>query len=97
MVGSITGTEPGTPLPGGMEILPLNWDIFTSLVITLMNGPAFSNFMGILDGSGKASAELNVSSPLPSNLAGTLIHFAYAVYFPTDPTQLNAGPPVRLR
>ena len=42
LVGSMSGTDPGTPLPGGMATLPLNWDLFTNLVISLMNTPFFS-------------------------------------------------------
>ena len=33
LLGSISGDEPGTPLPGGMATLPLNWDVLTNLII----------------------------------------------------------------
>ena len=37
LLGGITGTVPGTPLPGGLVTLPLNMDLFTNIVIGLIN------------------------------------------------------------
>jgi hypothetical protein len=82
LLGSISGTTPGTPLPGGMVTLPLNWDIFTNLVITFANTPAFTNFMGPLDAGGNASASLNVG-PF-SGATGLSMYFAYTLPFPYD-------------
>jgi plastocyanin len=77
MLGSITGSVPGTPLPGGTAVLPINWDVFTGLVVSLLNTPIFSNFQGSLDVSGKGTAALNLG-PLPG-AAGLIMTFAYAV------------------
>ena len=82
MLGSITGSFPGTPLPGGTAVLPINWDIFTGLVVSLLNTPVFSNFQGNLDVSGKSTAMLNLG-PLPG-AAGLTMTFAYAVAPPWD-------------
>ena len=60
--------EPGITLPGGMVTLPVNWDPFTNIVITLMNSPVFSGFMGNLNASGQAAAQMNLSA-LPSGTA----------------------------
>ena len=84
ILGSVTGTKPGIPLPGGRAILPLNWDIFMNVVITFMNTPIFSNFRGTLDASGSAAARLDTLGPLPPGTAGTVIHVAYALNGPWD-------------
>ncbi|MEW6743257.1 MAG: C25 family cysteine peptidase [Planctomycetota bacterium] len=33
VLGSVTGTSPGFDLPGGTHV-PLNWDVFTTLIVT---------------------------------------------------------------
>ena len=83
ILGSITGTNPGTPLPGNMVILPLNWDLFTNMVINLANTPVFTNFMGALDGTGKATAQMNVGA-LPPGTAGLRMYFAFGLMSPYD-------------
>lgn len=81
LVGSVTGCEPGIPLPGGLATLPVNYDIFTNLTITLANTAIFPNFMSILDGSGEATATMN----LPTFSAGYVtLYFAYALNGPWD-------------
>lgn len=82
LFGSVTGTSPGVPLPGGMAILPLNWDIFTNMVISYANLPIFSNFMGQLNSSGRAFASLNLG-PV-SGATGLVMDFAYALANPWD-------------
>ena len=82
LLGGITGTTPGIPLPGGMVVLPVNWDLFTNIVIQLVNTPIFQNFMGVLDGQGSGAAQLNLG-PVPG-FAGTKLYFAYAMNNPWD-------------
>lgn len=79
---SITGTEPGTPLPGGM-VLPINWDVLTNLGLKIVNSPIFSNFLGVLDLKGKAVATFNTFGPLPAGSFGVL-SFAYGLGDPWD-------------
>ncbi|MHC4946269.1 MAG: hypothetical protein ACYTG7_24920, partial [Planctomycetota bacterium] len=55
LLGTVSGTDPGTPLPGGLATLPLNWDPFTDVVLLLLNSPVFLNFLGSLDANGQAS------------------------------------------
>ena len=83
LLGSITGTDPGTPLPGGKVTLPLNFDIFTNMVINLANTPPFSNFIGKLDSSGSANAVFNTFGPIPG-AAGITMNFAFALNSPWD-------------
>lgn len=82
MLGSVTGTSPGTPLKGGTT-LPLNWDFFTSLVINLLNTPVFANFQGQLDATGSAQATFDTFGPV-SGATGLIIHFAYTLANPFD-------------
>jgi hypothetical protein len=77
LLGSVSGSEPGTPLPGGKVILPLNWDSFTDVMIKLLNGPVFKDFMGSLDGQGCGEAEIDLS-PVPAG-AGLTLYFAYGL------------------
>lgn len=83
LLGSVTGTDPGIPLPGGKVTLPLNWDFFTNTVIALINTPVFSNFMGSVDGTGSATATFNAMAPFPG-AAGLTFNFAYALNKPWD-------------
>ncbi|MFH2000759.1 MAG: cupredoxin family copper-binding protein [Planctomycetota bacterium] len=78
LLGSITGIEPGTPLPGGFATLPLNFDVFTDIVFSLLNTPVCSNFLSTLDNNGASSAVLNTGGPLPA-AAGLVMWYAFAL------------------
>ena len=80
--GGVSGTGPGTPLPGGQATLPVNWDLFTNVVIGLANSPLFADFMGTLDGTGDATATLTLP-PVPG-MAGAVMVYAYALNKPWD-------------
>jgi hypothetical protein len=82
VLGSVTGTEPGYPLPGGHATLPLNWDPFTDLILIIMNSPILQNFLGKLDVNGRSTAQLNL--PPLSGFAGTVLYFAYTLNSPFD-------------
>lgn len=82
LLGGLSGTEPGIPLPGGMVTLPLNWDLFTGIVFTLANTSTFQNFLGTFDDQGEAMAEM-VIPPYPP-IAGLIMNFAYGVDKPWD-------------
>ena len=85
ILGSVTGTSPGTPLPGGQVTLPINWDVFTELTISLSGSPLFLNYMGALNTWGGASATLDCTSvTLPSSVIGLKIHFAFGLPKPWD-------------
>lgn len=83
LLGTMSGTSPGTALPGGLY-LPLNWDLFTDLTLLLANTPAAVNFLGILDGAGAGTAQLNTFGPIPSSSVGSTLDFAYTLYKPFD-------------
>jgi parallel beta-helix repeat protein len=83
IVGGVSGTEPGTQLPGGFATLPVNWDWFSDLEMLLLGTPIFLDFMGTLDAQGQGGAQLNVP-PLPSGSAGLIMHYAYCCNNPLD-------------
>ncbi len=83
LFGSLSGSTPGTVLPGG-EVLPINWDGFTGHLLRLaISGHPWVPFIGNLDGDGKAEAVLTVppNSPFPGNLPAT---FAFCLAQPFD-------------
>jgi hypothetical protein len=82
IVGSTSGTSPGFTLPGG-EILPINWDWFSDLEMTLLGPPIFTDFMGTLGAEGIGSAQFNVPT-LPAGSAGLIMYFAYCCNNPFD-------------
>ncbi len=83
LLGSVSGTTPGFPLPGGLT-LPLNWDVFTGIVFQKVNTPFFSTFQGQLDALGQGAAQLNTLGPLPPGFVGVKLYFAYLLYQPFD-------------
>ena len=82
ILGTVSGTSPGIPLPGGQVVLPINWDQMTNIGLMLLNTPAFDNFLGTLDVNGQAPAKLDLMH-LPG-AAGLYMHFAYALNNPWD-------------
>lgn len=69
---SVSGTNPGTPLPGSQPTLPLNWDSLTGAIY----------FFGLLDPNGNDPFLLDSNGPIPG-AAGLVFSFAYALLPPT--------------
>ena len=93
LVCTMSGYDPGMPLPGGGAWLPINPDSIT-LYPLLMGPPLFTNFIGPLDGAGQATATLNI--PANSGLVpSTTLHFAYALWkpwnFASNPVALHVA------
>ena len=82
-VGTTSGNEPGTLLPGGLVTIPLNRDWFTDFILARLSSPVFAGFWGTLDAAGQAAAFLN-APPLNPGWVGTTTHFAYALASPWD-------------
>jgi hypothetical protein len=95
ILGTMSGTSPGYGLPGGIVTLPINYDFFTDIVLLLLNTALFSDFLGVLDGSGTADAVL-AAPPLPAGSAGITMHYAYCCNSPFDyvsnPFEIVIGP-----
>jgi hypothetical protein len=71
-------------MPGGKVTLPINWDLFTNMIILFYNSHMFVDFLGFLDPQGKAKATYNTLGPLPQGTAGITMSFAYALHAPWD-------------
>lgn len=79
LVGSFTGSKPGTPLPGG--ILPLNWDPLTDIMLANKNlAGFFPGTAGVLDANGKAAAKVIVPAQAGVPLEGFSLTFAGVSY-----------------
>lgn len=52
-LGSVSGSTPGTPLPGG-AVLPLNHDGYYDYTVAHPNSAILSNSLGVLDANGRA-------------------------------------------
>jgi hypothetical protein len=85
LCSGMSGTTPGSKLPGGLATLPINWDPLSSVLFTLINTPFFEDFMGKLSmKDGSAQAYLNTFGPMPPGSAGLTLYFAYALNDPWD-------------
>lgn len=82
LVGGVTGTSPGTTLPGGL-VLPVNWDVFSDIVMSLLNSPVFADFYGMLDNEGFAAAQINAPTLTPTAV-GTVMYYAWCTGKPFD-------------
>jgi len=76
ILGTVSGTSPGIPLPGGAVVLPINWDVTTPFFLT-----AFPSLFGVLDNTGKSSSQIAFSQNLRI-LQDVTLHFAYALQGP---------------
>ncbi len=85
VLGSVSGTAPGLPLPGG--VLPLNPDPVFDIVLNNPGPPLFVDYAGILDGSGRASPRFVAPPGLLAPAVG--FHFDWAAVIlgpPKTPT-----------
>ena len=83
---TVSGTTPGTLLPGGEKTMPINWDLFTNIVanVNYPDSLVFEGFFGALDGVGRSTATFNTMGPVPG-MAGEKVSFAYILKgFPWD-------------
>jgi len=80
VLGSATGTVPGLPVDG--LSLPLNFDVYFSLTLSLPNSSLFVATLGFLDGEGRAQARIHMPPSLP--IAAVALHLDHA-YLVLDP------------
>lgn len=74
VLGSLSGTTPGTPIGGGVT-LPLVLDGYTNLTAALA-GPIVAPF-GLLGPDGEATATYFVPQPVAAAFVGTTVHHAF--------------------
>lgn len=82
VLGSITGTAPGTPI--GSVVLPLNYDGFFGVVVAQLGSAALPGFLGVLNADGNAYAQFDTQIPVPAQLIGLQVDFAYITMSPFD-------------
>ncbi len=78
VLGSISGTKPGTPLPGG-SVIPLNFDAYFNLTLAQPNMPPLVDSFGALDLQGRGLAKFFMPSGSDIVLVGTTVWHAFAV------------------
>jgi hypothetical protein len=79
VLGSLGGTSPGLPLPGGGE-LPLVFDAWTDVTLSQPNLPPYTDSFGTLDARGDGSTAFDVPAGLPASLAGFTFSHAFLVF-----------------
>jgi hypothetical protein len=76
VIGSTSGTAPGSPL--GAFTLPLNLDSYFTFTLTHANSPALPGSFGNLDASGAASAAIVLPAASSPSLVGAQGQHAFA-------------------
>jgi hypothetical protein len=88
LLGSISGTTPGTPI--GTTVLPLVIDGFTGSILSSF--ATLPGFLGTFNASGASTAQFDTQIPVPPFLLGLDLHFAYLTVDTFD----AASEPVRV-
>ncbi|HEX6810628.1 MAG TPA: hypothetical protein VF384_03290 [Planctomycetota bacterium] len=89
LLGSISGTSPGTPL--GAVVLPLNFDGFCGLILD--NLAALPGFLAPFNQDGSSQASFDTVIAVPPWLLGLDLDWAYVTLSPVD----AVSEPVRVR
>lgn len=78
LLGSLSGTAPGTPF--GAVVLPLNTlgDVWFQLTWSVFSPALLQNTVGVLDPQGRGQAAI-VVPPLPLSLLGLQFHHAFLI------------------
>jgi hypothetical protein len=97
VLAGVSGSIPGTPLPGG-QILPVNLDFFTFIALGSPLACPFGAFLGVLDGGGNATATFGGGCVPPTALASVIgLSFTFAAItldfvFVSNPTTVTVIP-----
>ena len=78
LLGSLSGTSPGTPVDG--VVLPLNLDPYLLFTAASPNTPPLAGSLGVLDPGGAATAAVTLAPGTNPALAGLTAHHAYLVF-----------------
>ncbi|MEM7309574.1 MAG: hypothetical protein AAF682_23060 [Planctomycetota bacterium] len=93
VVGSSSGTAPGTPFEG--LLLPLNFDSYSVTTAARANQTPFSQTLGSLDAAGGASAAFQAPAGLiEPSLAGTQLHHAFFTFDGVAVTSVSNAMPL---
>jgi hypothetical protein len=95
VVGSFSGSQPGTVLPGGL-VLPINRDFLTNFILSHPSSPIFQGFAGKLDGQGSAAAGLNIPAGTAAPYIGRTMTLAFtltgAFDYVSNPMEVSVEP-----
>jgi hypothetical protein len=94
VVGTTSGTTPPVVLDGVK--LPLVVDSYTMFTLASANSGPFVNTLGVLDGTGSATANLVVPPGSSPGLAGLVLHHSMLIADPLQGELLSASNPVEL-
>jgi hypothetical protein len=89
LVGSASGTTPGFVIDG--LLIDLNYDSFTSYMITHPNAAPYAGTMGVLDGFGLGAASVSTPPGAAPSLAGSTLHHAFVVIEPSGVVSLTSN------
>lgn len=97
LIGSGSGTLPGTAL--GSVHVPLNLanDAWFTLSAMAANSPTLIDSIGVFDARGEADAALVLTRAIPPTLAGLVLHHAFVVLDPASADFVFASNAVPLR
>jgi FG-GAP repeat/FG-GAP-like repeat len=84
LLGSASGTNPGTP--AGPSTLPLNLDSYLLLTLSNPNSPPLLSSFKPLNSSGHGSAAVVMPQGATPSLIGLTLHHAYVVFHLIGPT-----------
>lgn len=95
VVGGLSGSDPGTVLPGG-GVLPVNRDWLTNYIYGHMGLPYFPDFTGQLDGQGEALAGMVIPAGASAPWIGETMTLAFTLLngfdFVSNPVFLEIAP-----
>ncbi|MBK9388557.1 MAG: PQQ-dependent sugar dehydrogenase [Planctomycetes bacterium] len=99
LVGSASGTQPGTPL--GSVVLPLNviGDLWFQITLSFPNSALLTTSFANLDGAARGNAALVVPPALGPQFLGLELHHAYVLFDPAAGFAIDFasnGMPLRL-
>ena len=80
VLGSVSGTDPGVPVPGTSLILNLNPDSYFQLTLNNPFGPPIQKAFGTLDALGRATASFALPPGVNPSVAGFDFDHAYVVF-----------------
>ena len=90
VLGTASGTLPGIAIEG--LVVPLNYDAYTGLSLSIPNQGIFIGTLGLLDGGGGASAGIVFPAGISPALAGTQLHHAFVTIGTSLTSACNAVP-----
>jgi len=84
LLGGAGGAIPGFSLPGGLAVLPMNWDWFTDFfIVPFYNTTIFQNFVGWIDAYGAGEATM-VVPPFTLTVSEVDLYFAFCLRWPWE-------------